>query len=121
MGADRRDRVQRARLVAIAGDVAAVDLEDRRLAGRELVEAVRLARQIAADQMRGGRRRSRREFLRAGDRLDPGRVEQLEPGIVAAFDQVGDQDRGGGAVGDAPGVEAGRDQIAVAAATRTSR
>ena len=77
--------MERALLVAKAGDIVAVDLEDRRLARRELVEAVRLARQIAADQMRGGRRIARDEFLRARDRLDPGRVEDFSQGLSRSW------------------------------------
>ena len=51
MGADRRHRVEPALLVPESRDVVAVDLEDRRLARSEIVEAVRLSRQPAPDQM----------------------------------------------------------------------
>src|SRR5687768_1256293 len=53
VGAGRRDGVQFALRVAVARDIVTVDLEDRGLARRQRVEAVRLLGQIASDQMRG--------------------------------------------------------------------
>ena len=100
-------------LVAIAGDVAAVDLEDRRLArGR----ARRSCAACARDSRRPGGVATSALPLTNSPAPASGLIRvasnRLEPGIVAAGDQVGEQDRRGGAVGDAPGVEAGRDQIA---------
>src|SRR5688572_25960529 len=102
MRAGGGDGVKPALLVAEGGDSLAVYLEDRGVARRQLGEAFRLARHIAADEVGGDLGIAPGELLAAGDRLDAGRVVEPEPGIVAAGDEVGQDHGGRRAVADPP-------------------
>src|SRR3954463_8033675 len=84
MGTDRRHRVEPALLVAEGGDVVAIDLEDRGVAGRQLVEALRLPGEVAGDQVSGDLGILLDELAGAGDRLDAGGVEHRSPRILLA-------------------------------------
>ena len=90
VAAHRRHRVQPSRFVAIAGDVPAIDLEHCRLSGREVVEAVRLLLEPALDEVGGDLGIAFDELAGARERLHPGGVEQIEPGIVLLLDHVGE-------------------------------
>src|SRR3954447_16935178 len=106
--ADGGDRVERAVVLAVGGDLARAAPHDARLARRQRVDRAHVgAAEVVAHEAHTHVGVLLHELLGRDERLEARRVEERGPRVVAPADQVGQDHARGGAVREAPLHEAG--------------
>ncbi len=117
-----RDRRQRAVLGAVGRDGLALVADQGALAGPQVGGRARVALEEAvADEVQADLGVLLHQRGRRGAQVEPVRVEQAGPGVLAAEDPVAEHARRRGAAGHAPLGEPGRHQHAVAERRQRAR